>query len=290
MLVMSSKIPLKIIFMRYKEQCILLDWFRSQSDGTISKSRVRRITQSIEATIYDGIKDYRLENYLNPLLSIGLLEYQLDDKYCLGPTVAIQTKQNSILINYPKTLLNKTNNILAEKYSGHIIIIDSKVNSSSLNCPVIGHNKSILRFLPSLKDIVSGWKEYNNIDNTLNLERLTNSGWIMNKLNETGVYRFIDKPGSQLLIKLKNNTYSIPFANSLDGLAIAYQVTNQNNLSLVYDDEMSTLEINTFLFPIVVQRLLIHLSKFHFEFKDRKLKLSNISKKDFVLIKSKLYA
>lgn len=275
--------------MRYKGICILLDWFRSQGNESISKNRLNRISQSIEITLHDNLDQYRLEKYINPLLAIGLIEYQLNSRYSLAPTIAITSNKNIVLINFPLNQLEVDNSIVETSYSGHIVKLNSISTKQKFNCLNKKRSQNIIREYPNLNQIVNSWEPFDSLDEGYVTERLTRYGWKQEDLSNNGIYRFKDYAGSEKLLKLENSLLLIPTSNTIDSFALAYQLTSLHE-PFTYDMEKEILEVNTFFFPVIAQRLLIHLSNFRFEYDETKLTLFNISNRNFEQIKSKFNA
>jgi len=275
--------------MRYKGQCILLDWFRSQGNDNISKNRLDRICKSIEITLEDSFDQYKLEKYINPLLAIGLIEYQTNAKYCLAPTVAIKSIKDSVLINFPQNNLPDDCTIIEESYSGHLIRVASNSIRLKIDCIYKKNNQTIFNEHPKFEQIVESWESCDYLTERYQTERLKSYDWEEEDVLSSGVYRIKNEIGSQKILKLENSKLLIPANNSIDSFAIAYQMTNPKN-PFSYDADSEILEVNTFLFPVIIQRLLIHMSHFRFEYKENKLSLSGISKKNFKIIKTKFNA
>ncbi len=275
--------------MKYKGQCILLDWFRSQGNDTVSKSRLNRICKSIEITLFNNLDQYKLENYINPLLAIGLLEFQQNNKYCLAPTIAIKSTEDTVLVNFPTNKLSNDCPIIEKSYSGHLIRVATKTFKLNLECAYNNYNQNILIQHPTLKQIVENWESCDSLFEGYETECLKGHSWQKAQLIRNGVYRIKEKVGSQKILKLGDYTLLIPAHNSIDSFAIAYQLTNPND-PFSYNVKSKRLDVNTFLFPIIIQRLLIHISHFRFEYIKNNLSLCCISNKNFRIIKSKFNA
>lgn len=280
---------LKTFLMRYKGLCILLNWFRSQGNDNSSRNRLDRICKSIEITLEENLDPYKLEKYINPLLAIGFIEYQTNARYCLAPTIAIKSIKDTVLINFPKSKLPDEYTIIEESYSGHLIRIKSKATRLKIDCLYKKTNQIIFKQHPKFKQVVESWESCNIPTERYHTERLGSYGWEKKDVLSSGVYRIKDEVGSQKILKLENSKLLIPANNSIDSFAIAYQITNHKD-PFSYNADSETLEINTFLFPVIVQRLLIHMSHFRFEYKENRLFLSGISKKNYKIIKNKFNA
>lgn len=270
----------------YNGQCVLLKWFRTQEDYCASWSQLRAVCKSLDEFLLESQDFNYFHRYVYPLVAMGLLEYG-ENKIGLSRPVMLRYPTKSILINHPAFQNYLEEKEMISSFSSHVIYLHAqslkKIKDSTVKSQSISGSE--LLSLPDFNLIIESWDK-TDFDRTelSEFQILTKWGWQnLNHDNQyiDGLYKAADEYGARRYLYKKGIWYIIPtHLKNPDGSRIAYSKAIYAN-QLSYNKDNQSLTINTFMFPLIVQRMLFRISGFSFEYQGEELMFNNITQSNF---------
>ncbi len=231
-----------------QKQKALLSWFSYIQGTSVSKELALQASGTIDM---DNQSKYFL---LNSLIALGLIDYTYDGRLTLTQSMILQNKGKYIGINIPA---NYCIDHLAPLQNNEVAAIQENTSIQVANCKPMAWLSS-----PNIKLIIDTWELYDLQQIDLNsLDQLTNRGWSPATSIIDGVYRFKDYQGSYILIFQSGKWYKLPsnrkepYALDLSFLATTVLF---DKVIRINANSKNRIEIDTYLFPPILLRLLIH--------------------------------
>lgn len=281
---------MKNISQNYSGQCALMDWVSYQGANPISKNRLRVICKSIEKQFDKEESSLYFEKYLNVLLAIGLLEYQKKEQFSLAPSTIISYSTYYVAINIPKRLILSCNPIRS-LYNGHLVFFNKTEDTLELECEIRKPVMKIFSSIPDLKSIITKWEQIEmDYRDLKKIRKLSNRGWKDTQKIIAGVHIIGENKAANRYLYFNHKWFKLPYySKSPDAQSIGYQATIEGETSMDYNSDNRELTISTYQFPIILQRIIIRIAKFDFNYKDNKLMCRNINQSQFEILKRKIY-
>jgi hypothetical protein len=260
-------------------QEILLQWFTSQPSNKATFAKSKSICSVIAKDISMD-EDKPLYKILYPLVSVGLLEFQ-NTGYSLSPSIFLKGSKKIFGLNIPKSIQDNLD-FVSKSYSEHLVILNLNETKKILNSeiPITSFDYGVLKKIKPISAIIKGWERVDLVISN-KFQYLSEVGWVnANNILKPGVYRNSENSATRRYLYYQNNWYDIDSsANNFTDQNIAYTLGKVENKKSIfhYDNSQKILKINTFQFPIILIRCLIHVSEFNFDYFENELVLKNIS-------------
>ena len=249
-------------------QKLLLERFLLNPNQILTWNTVRHTCITIRNQLSVN-SDLLRENYLNPLIAVGILDFRGNDNYSLSPSAILQINKEYFAINIPYAKVRKLDNktellhktiFKIDKNSGKNLSKEMNIPVSSISC------EYLCSIIPSINNIIDNFKEvaiyetgtFNYFDN----------GWKNpENCNLLGIYRASEDIYSNRYIRISEKKWlEIPnIKNNIDAFHLShiYSLILQNkSIGVHYNRKSETLIVRNFLFPLILMRLLYLNSSF----------------------------